>query len=192
MHNVVASFEIDFGNIIALQDMLDQIDRVTHNIRFAVAVVDLSELHSRNRLQQRMPLYPSTGLLSMPLIDVNLGVVNNQKRSLLENSELIDKLMICTFIASLIISPLILLYFAKLYCCTKRQLAMSQIDKVGGISAVHCVGKKKRKLMEDYFNIVENENDLLSRSAASSVDHGYLAEYIKCENVKQQATTQEV
>jgi hypothetical protein len=172
--------------------MLGKIDRVTHNIRFAVAVVDLLELYFRNRLQQRMTLYSSTGLSQMPLIDVNLGVVNNPRRSLIENAELIDKLMICTFIASLIISPLILLYFAKLYCCTTRQLATSQIDKVGKISAINCVGKKKRKLMEDYFNIVENENELLSRSAASSVDHGYLAEYIKCENVKQQATSQEV
>ena len=172
--------------------MIGQIDRVTHNIRFAVVVIDLSGLHSRSRPQRRMTSYPSTGLLSMPLIDVNLGVANNPRRSLLENAELIDKLMICTFIASLIISPLILLYFAKVYCCTKRQIATSQIDEVGGISAINCVGKKKRKLMEDYFNIVENENDLLSRSAASSVDHGYLAEYIKCENVKQQATSQEV
>ena len=139
-----------------------------------------------------MTIYVSTGLSSIPIIDANVGVEDNQNRSLLQNAELIDNLMQCTVIASLIISPLILLYFVKLYCCTKRQLAANQIDEEIGRSTINCVGKKKRKLMEDYFNIVDSENDNLSRSAASSMDHGYLAEYIKCENVTQQATSLEV
>ena len=134
-----------------------------------------------------MTIYLSTGLSSIPITDAD-----NHNRSLLQNAELIENLMQCTFIASLIISPLILLYFAKLYCCTKKQLATSPVDEESERSGINCVGKKKRKLMEDYFNIVESENDLLSRSAASSMDHGYLAEYIKCENVPQQSTSQDV
>ena len=139
-----------------------------------------------------MTTYLSTGLSSIPITDANIGEADSRNRCLLENAELMDNLVQCTFIASLIISPLILLYFAKLYCCTKRQLASSHIDEESGASTINCVGDKKRKLMEDYFNIVDGENDLLSRSAASSMDHGYLAEYIKCENVIQQATSQEV
>lgn len=99
--------------------------------------------------------------------------------------EILEILKFVTFVSSLVISPLILIYFARIYCCARKQ-ALSSDDEILVGSSFQSQGKKKRNIMEDHFNTVAVENSLLSRSAASSMDHGYLAEYIRCDDIKQQ------
>lgn len=109
-----------------------------------------------------------------------------------EADKVVDTFMLITFIASLVISSLLTIYFLKMYCCMEKDASSNMIEKNVVESSVECVGKKKRILMEDHFNIVEAESLLLGRSAASSMDHGYLAGYIKCETINQQADYREV
>ena len=100
--------------------------------------------------------------------------------------EILEILKFVTFVSSLVISPLLLIYFARTYCCARKQALHNSDDEILTGSSFQSQGKNKRNLMEDHFNSVAVENSLLSRSAASSMDHGYLAEYIRCGDVKQQ------
>jgi hypothetical protein len=119
-------------------------------------------------------------------VNVTITAVSQSSHNI-EADKIVDILMFITFIASLVISPILVIYFTKVYCCMKRHASSGKINLDAVETSVHCVGKKKGILMEDHFNIVEAENPLLGRSAASSIDHGYLADYIKCEAINQQA-----
>ena len=102
--------------------------------------------------------------------------------------EVLEILKFVTFVSSLVISPLLLIYFARTYCCARKQALHSSDDEILAGSSFQSQAKKMRNLMEDHFNNVAVENSLLSRSAASSMDHGYLAEYIRCDDFKQQSS----
>lgn len=129
--------------------------------------------------------------MNVPIANISTTAVSQNPNNV-EVEKIVDTIMFFTFIASLVISPILIIYFIKVYCCVKRDASISKLNRDVVETSVECVGKKKGILMEDHFNIVEAENPLLGRSAASSMDHGYLADYIKCEAVNQQAESGEV
>lgn len=126
--------------------------------------------------------------MSLSIANVTITAVSEN----VNNNEESDLLMFIIFIASLVIIAILLIHFTKVYCCEKRDASSNKTNRDVSETSVQCVGKKKGILMEDHFIIVEAENPLLGRSAASSMDHGYLADYIMCEAISQQADYSEV
>jgi hypothetical protein len=124
--------------------------------------------------------------MNLSMVNVTITAVPRSSYNV-EAENIVGILMFVTFIASLVISPMLVIYFAKVYCCMKRDASSYRIGIDDIETSVQCVGEKKGILMEDHFKIVEAENPLLGRSAASSMDHGYLADYIMCEAISQQA-----
>ena len=97
----------------------------------------------------------------------------------------VDIFMLSTIILSLVISPMIMIFFIRKYLCLPQEVIPEDAEEDFN-PIIGCAVKTKRINMEDIFNIEDLESKYAGRSNASSVDRGYNAQYIQCSHYKQQ------
>ena len=103
-----------------------------------------------------------------------------------KDANFLDIFMLSSIILSMIVSPMILFFFIRKYFCHQEKRQIDSIEgEVIGLST-ECIGKRKRISIEEYLTSDEMETNYAARSAASSIDREYRADYIQFSHVRQQ------
>ena len=128
--------------------------------------------------------YPSSTPTSR---EINSSLINDDD-SLFDfrNADALDIFMFFSIILSLVISPMIVIFFVRKYFCLAKEMRTELTTDDIMNPAFECIVKKNRIPLEDFFKTEELEDIFVGRSNASSMDRGYNAQYIKCTDHKQQ------
>ena len=103
-----------------------------------------------------------------------------------KDADFLDIFMFSTIVLSVIVSPMILIFLIRRRFCQKEVIHTDfRNDDIMRVPA-ECIGKKRKLSIEEHLNSDEMESSFVGRSAASSMDRGYRADYIECAHVKQQ------
>ena len=103
-----------------------------------------------------------------------------------KDADFLDIFMFSTIVLSMIVSPMILIFLIKKRFCKKEVIYIDvKNDEVMRLST-DCIGKDRKLSIEEQLNSDEMESSFVGRSAASSMDRGYRADYIECAHIKQQ------
>ena len=105
------------------------------------------------------------------------------------NADALDIFFLTSIIVSMVISALILIFFVRKYYCQRESIRTN--DSTGEVligPSPSCL-EINRVGVNEYFDKedADPEYTIFERSASSSMDRGYLADYIECNSVHQQS-----
>ena len=103
-----------------------------------------------------------------------------------QEADALDIFMFSVIVLSLVISPLMIIFFIRKYLCLPKEAIFVTVKDEVMLPTMSCIGKNNRINMEDVFQAEDLESKFNGRSNASSVDWGYNANYIKCSHYKPQ------